>query len=120
MVRRIEVLPYDPEWPGLFQAIGARLREALGTVASRIDHIGSTAVPGLAAKPVIDIQVSVSALEPSDPFRIPLEALGYLFDMENDDLTKRYFHEAPGNRETHIHVRRAGSWTEQSALLFRD
>lgn len=120
MIHRIEVLPYNPEWPGLFRAIGAQLREALGTIASRIDHIGSTAVPGLAAKPVIDIHVSVSALEPSEPFRIPLEALGYPLDMGNDDLKKRYFHEAPGSRETHIHVRRAGSWAEQSALPLRD
>jgi hypothetical protein len=47
----VEICPYDPAWPSLFAALGVRLRNALGSVALRIDHIGSTAVPGLAAKP---------------------------------------------------------------------
>jgi GrpB-like predicted nucleotidyltransferase (UPF0157 family) len=96
------------------------LRAALGEVALRIDHIGSTAVPGLAAKPVIDVQVSVAAFEPLDSFRAPLERLGYVFRADNRELTKRYFREPPGHRRTHIHVRRAGSFSEQLALLFRD
>jgi GrpB-like predicted nucleotidyltransferase (UPF0157 family) len=62
--RRIEVVDYDPAWPVLFAELGPTLRAALGVVALRIDHIGSTAVPGLAAKPVIDVQISVAAFEP--------------------------------------------------------
>ena len=53
-------------------------------------------------------------------FRLPLERLGYVFRANNDDLTKRYFRETSGTRRTHIHVRQAGSWSEQFALLFRD
>ena len=117
---RIEVVPYDGEWPRLFRDLGAKLRAALGDTALRIDHIGSTAVPGLAAKPIIDVQISVPALEPVDPYRLPLEALGFVFRADNPELTKRYFREPPGSRRTHIHVRRAGSWAEQFALLFRD
>jgi GrpB-like predicted nucleotidyltransferase (UPF0157 family) len=115
-----EICPYDPAWPGLFVALGVRLRDALGSVALRIDHIGSTSVPGLAAKPIVDVQVSVAVFDPVDAYRGPLEGLGLVFRSENTERTKRYFREAPGTRRTHIHVRRAGSWAEQFALLFRD
>jgi GrpB-like predicted nucleotidyltransferase (UPF0157 family) len=117
---RIVLTPYDPAWPSLFAELGAAMRTALGPVAIRIDHIGSTAIPGLAAKPIIDVQVSVAALDPVEAYRDPLERLGYVFRAANPDLSKRYFREKPGERRTHIHVRRAGSWSEQFALLFRD
>lgn len=58
----IVIVEYDPEWPELFWAEAGRLREALGPLARRIDHVGSTSVPELAAKPIIDIQVSVTSL----------------------------------------------------------
>jgi GrpB-like predicted nucleotidyltransferase (UPF0157 family) len=119
-MNHIVISPYDPEWPELFRTLGGQLRAALGAVALRIDHIGSTSVPGLAAKPIIDVQISVAALEPVEPFRLPLEGLGLVFRAENPERTKRYFREAPGTRRTHIHVRRAGSFSEQFALLFRD
>jgi GrpB-like predicted nucleotidyltransferase (UPF0157 family) len=116
----IVIVPYDPEWPALFAELGARLRSVLGSAALRIDHIGSTSVPGLAAKPVIDAQISVASLEPMDAYRRPLTKIGFVFRPGNPDLSKRYFREPPGSQRTHIHVRRAGSWTEQMALLFRD
>jgi GrpB-like predicted nucleotidyltransferase (UPF0157 family) len=116
----LRVVAYDEEWPKLFLQRSGALREALGDLALRIDHIGSTAVPGLAAKPIIDIQISVAVLEPLAAFRVPLEQLGYVFRADNQELTKRYFREPPGDRRTHIHVRRAGSFSEQLALLFRD
>src|SRR5262249_11057136 len=120
MVDAIRIVPYDPAWPERFRTLGAALREALGEVALRIDHIGSTSVPGLDAKPIVDIQISVASFEPLDSFRLPIEALGYVFRADNTDLAKRYFREPPGTPRTHIHVRRAGSWSEQFALLFRD
>jgi GrpB-like predicted nucleotidyltransferase (UPF0157 family) len=116
----VRIVPYDPAWPHLFARLGGDLRAALGSVAVRIDHIGSTAVPGLVAKPVIDIQISVAAFEPLAAYRLPLERLGYVFRADNTERTKRYFREAPGARRTHIHVRQAGSFGEQFALLFRD
>src|SRR5262245_18675518 len=118
--RVIRIVDYDPDWRRRFAELGVRLRSALGGVALRIDHIGSTSVPGLAAKPVIDIQVSVARLEPIDPFRAPLERLGYVYRANNPERTKRYFREPPGQPRTHIHVRRAGSFSEQFPLLFRD
>lgn len=118
--RVIRIVPYDPPWPVRFAELARTLRRALGDVALRIDHIGSTAVVGLAAKPVIDIQVSVAALEPTAPFRDPLQRLGFVYRAQNTERTKRYFREPPGEPRTHIHVRRAGSFSEQFPLLFRD
>jgi GrpB-like predicted nucleotidyltransferase (UPF0157 family) len=111
---------YDPAWPERFAELGRELRGGLGDVALRIDHIGSTSVPGLAAKPIIDLQVSVAAFDPLEAFRTPLERLGYVYRADNPERTKRYFREPPGRRRTHVHVRRAGSFSEQWALLFRD
>ena len=116
----IEVVPYDPDWAARFETLGAFLRRGLGDVALRIDHIGSTAVVGLAAKPVVDVQISVASLEPAASFRAPLESLGLRFRLDNPDRTKRYFREPLDTARTHIHVRKAGSWSEQFALLFRD
>jgi GrpB-like predicted nucleotidyltransferase (UPF0157 family) len=116
----ITVVAYDPAWPEIFRQLGAQLRAALGGVALRIDHIGSTAVPGLAAKPIVDVQISVVRLKPVEPFRSPLEAAGFRYRAANTERTKRYFRERPGQRRTHIHVRRAGSFSEQFPLLFRD
>lgn len=117
---KLEIVDYDPGWVSLFAQRARRIRQALGTVALRIDHIGSTSIPGLAAKPIIDLQLSVASFAPVDAYRLPLERLGYVFRPDNPDPTKRYFHELPGERREQIHVRQAGSWFEQCALLFRD
>jgi GrpB-like predicted nucleotidyltransferase (UPF0157 family) len=87
----IEIVPYDPICPARFALLGGELRAALGTTVLRIDHIGSTSIPGLAAKPIIDIQISVAAFEPLDAYRLPMERLGYVFRADNTERTKRYF-----------------------------
>ena len=120
MADPVIIVPYDVEWPRLFSSLGQALRAALGETALRIDHIGSTAVPDLDAKPVIDVQVSVADLEMLDEYRPSIEGLGFVWRADNPDRTQRYFRERPGERRTHIHVRRFGSWAEQAALLFRD
>jgi GrpB-like predicted nucleotidyltransferase (UPF0157 family) len=120
MPEPIIVVDYDPVWPEQFRQMATYIRGVLGDVALRIDHIGATAVPGLAAKPIIDIQISVASFDPFDAICLPLESLGYVWRDNNPDLTKRYFREPPGTPRTHIHVRVLGSWSEQSALLFRD
>ena len=111
---------HDPAWPARFVELGTRLRAALGDTAARIDHVGSTAVVGLAAKPVVDVQVSVAALEPVDGYRRQIESRGFVWRSDNPELTKRYFRELPPAPRTHLHVRRSGSFGEQFALLFRD
>src|SRR5512138_3551637 len=73
----VEIVPYDERWPGEFAAIGAALRGALGDLALRIDHIGSTSVPGLAAKDRIDVQIAVAGFEQYDSMRARIEPLGY-------------------------------------------
>lgn len=113
------VAAYDPSWAAVFASVGERLRVALGPVTLRIDHIGSTAVPGLDAKPIIDVQISVAAFEPLAAFRVPLESCGFLLRPKPEELSRRYFRERPGERRTHIHVRRAGSFVEQLNLLHR-
>ena len=71
----VEIVPYQENWPSEFQAIAASLRQTLGELALRIDHIGSTSVPGLPAKDVIDIQITVSALD--EGVVAAMEELGY-------------------------------------------
>ena len=117
--QRVEVLPYDPAWADAFAQIGADIRGALGDVAIRIDHKGSTAVPGLTAKPVIDIQVSVASIDPADAYRVPLQAIGYQLQPDNEDLGKRFFFR-PIDHRASLHVREQGTYGEQVHLLFRD
>ncbi len=116
----IIVEAYDPAWPGRFREIAIRLRAELGELALRIDHIGSTSVPGLAAKPVIDVLISVAALDPVSAYAPGLERAGFYWRPNNADRLQRYFRETPGAARTHIHVYEAGSWSEQLNLLFRD
>ncbi len=94
------------------------LRRIFKEAAIRIDHIGSTSVPGLDAKPVIDVQISVRQLD--DAYIDRLEAAGWIYRKDNPDLSKRYFREPLGCPRVHIHVREQGSWSEQLSLLFRD
>ncbi len=111
---------YDPRWPAIYEDHAARIRVTLGDRVRLLEHVGSTAVPALAAKPIIDIQISVASLDPVAPFLQPLQASGLRCVADNAELTKRFFREQPGGRRTHVHVRRAGSFSEQFALLFRD
>lgn len=114
----IRVVDADPEWPAKFQSWRFRLRDCLGDVAQRIEHIGSTSVPDLPAKPVIDIQVSV--LDPEDESYVsPLERAG--LQLRSRDALHRYFRPFPGlPRDVHVHVCAAGSTWEREHLLFRD
>jgi hypothetical protein len=84
----IELLPDSSEWPVRYQRLSEALRQALGCAAVRVDQIGSTALPGLAAQGVIDIQVSVRSSEPEGPHRWPFERLGYA-SRPDDELERR-------------------------------
>ena len=117
----IEVVPYDPAWPAAFEAEAARLRTALGTLALRVDHNGSTSVPGLAAKPVIDIQVSVTALQPLAAYGELLESIGYVHLPHADDAFCPFFHRpARWPHSHHAHVVESGGLEERRTLAFRD
>jgi GrpB-like predicted nucleotidyltransferase (UPF0157 family) len=116
----VEIHDWTPAWADEFRQRAAGLRAALGGQAQRIDHIGSTSVTGLAAKPIVDIQVSVADFAPIGDLVASMAAAGYRWRDDNPELTKRYFRETAGARRCHVHVRLAGSWNEQWALLFRD
>lgn len=121
MVVGFDLTPYDPNWPAMFAAEAIRLRRALGPVAVRIDHHGSTAVPGLAAKPVIDIQISVATLHRFESFGTPLETLGYVHVPHPDDTFCPFFHRpAEWPHTHHVHVVEAGGEEERRTLTFRD
>jgi GrpB-like predicted nucleotidyltransferase (UPF0157 family) len=96
-----------------------RATDLLGPVALRIEHVGSTSVPGLAAKPVVDIQVSVAELSDEDRYAPSCEAAGLQFRLRDDE--HRYFQPPPGQpRSVHVHVCQQGSKWERVHLLFRD
>jgi GrpB-like predicted nucleotidyltransferase (UPF0157 family) len=115
----LELAAPDPDWPSTFAAWKERLAGALGPVAERIDHVGSTAVPGLAAKPTIDIQISVQGLEDEDRYAGPLERSG--LQLRSRDSLHVYFRPpATRPRDVHVHVCESGGRWEREHLLFRD
>jgi GrpB-like predicted nucleotidyltransferase (UPF0157 family) len=114
----IRIVDYDPAWPRRFGHWRQVLRACLGDAALRIEHVGSTAVPGLPAKPIIDIQVSVTELH-DEWYVPPLEGVGV--QLRSRDELHRYFRPFPGRpRKVHVHVCAAGSAWEREHLLFRD
>ena len=117
----LQIVSYDPEWPRLFLAERDRIAAVLGTLARRIDHHGSTSVPGLAAKPIVDIQVSVERLHPIETYAPRLAQLGYTHVPHPDDAFCPFFHRPAGWPHTHhVHVVQAGGHEERRTLAFRD
>jgi GrpB-like predicted nucleotidyltransferase (UPF0157 family) len=115
----VVVVPADPEWHARFERCRRRIADALGPAALRIDHVGSTAVPGLAAKPVIDVQISVAVLTDEAAYAPALAALGWPLRLREPE--QRFFREPAGlRRTTHVHVCEASSRWEWRHLLFRD
>lgn len=113
----ITLVPYDAEWPQRFQIWKQRLLDALPLRPHRIDHIGSTAVPGLVAKDSVDIQVSVDDIREEGGYVPAIESLGVQL-RSRDDL-HRYFRPFAGRpRDVHVHVCNAGSEWERQHLLF--
>lgn len=127
----IVIQPYDPEWTREFESIRSSLAEILGPRAVRIDHIGLTSVPGLSAKDVIDVQITVQELSPKiiqkmvnarhehwsniTRDRVPLS--------EDKDLKlweKLFFNQPQGQRRANIHIRVDGNPNHRYPLLFRD
>jgi GrpB-like predicted nucleotidyltransferase (UPF0157 family) len=117
----VRIVDYDPAWPEMAAAEIARVEAALGAQATRIDHVGSTAVPGMAAKPIVDLQVSVVEIAPTDRYVRPLEELGYLFAAHPDSPDFHCFARPVARPRTfHIHVCAAGSDDEARHLALRD
>jgi len=121
MARRITVVPYDPIWRKQYLAAAARLRELLGSELLAIHHIGSTAVPGLAAKPTIDLLLVVRSLAALDARDDAMRAAGYEPRGENGLAGRRYYvrGSADEHRE-HVHAWEAGHPRIAEHLGFRD
>src|SRR5215211_9544570 len=103
----IIVVPYDEAWPSLFLVERARIERAIGPWVEEIEHVGSTAVPGLAAKPVIGIMVGVKSLEDSPILVKRLVGIGYEYVPEFERLLpfRRYFRKTREGRRTHqVHL----------------
>lgn len=115
----VVVVAYDPGWTRAFAEWELRLSEVLGPVPDRLDHVGSTAVPGLAAKPVIDIQLSVPKLEDESTYAPRLKSVGLPL-RTRDDLHRFFCPPPAAPRTVHIHVCQSGSTWERDHLLFRD
>ena len=120
---RVELVDYDPRWPALFQSEASRLRAALsGILAFSLEHFGSTAIPGLAAKPIIDIMLLATDQAHWARLIEPIQSLGYVFWAENPRQDRMFFVKGMppfGERRTHhIHVRTPSD--AEPALSFRD
>lgn len=131
-MQTVDIVEHRATWRTDFERIAAELRAALGNQALRVDHIGSTAVPMLAAKDIIDVQVTVARLD--DAIARSLLAAGFTthhevirqdhlppgFEPDADDWAKLFFMQRPGDRRSNIHVRQIGRPNQRFALLVRD
>ncbi len=116
----ILVAPYSDEWPEMFEALKARVENALGATGRRIEHVGSTSVPGLPAKPIIDIDVVIEGDDQLGEVVDRLTAIGYMFEGDRG-VTGRYaFASPPGSPDHHLYVCAEGSPELHRHILFRD
>ncbi len=130
----LEVTPYQQQWITQFRETATGIRGALGDLAVRIDHIGSTAVAGLHAKPIIDIQLTVARLDTVSYCIAALTAQGFEHRPDTDSdrppwwetqdpcqWRKQYFRRTTeAMPRVHLHVRESGRLNQRYALLFRD
>ena len=114
--RALIVVTSDPGWPGVFEGHEHQIRAALGALARSVEHIGSTSVPGLGAKPIIDVLVTVDDITAEERYLDPLLAVGYELRVRE-----------PGHRlvrtpalDVHVHILEAGDPAGFEYLLFRD
>ena len=117
----VVIVPYDPAWPAMFEAARAEIERAAGEHIEAIEHFGSTAVPGLAAKPIIDVLAAVADWDRAKVIVDPLVALGWLYRGEYGIQRRRYFVKPNGPddaRTHHLHVveRASNEWREQLAF----
>ena len=117
----VRIVDHDPAWPVRAAAELRRIAQALPGIAVRVDHIGSTAVPDLAAKPILDLQLAVNIVEPRDRYVEPLRRLGYLFVPAPQSPDHHFFAKPPERPRTcHLHVVETGSEHEFRHLAVRD
>jgi GrpB-like predicted nucleotidyltransferase (UPF0157 family) len=121
-VEPVQIAEYDPAWPALFERERGLIAGVLGDLAAAIEHVGSTAVPGLGGKPVIDMMVAVrDVFDEGQRCVAPLEGLGYEYKGELGIPGRLYFRKLTQGRWSHqIHTVESGSDLWERHLLFRD
>lgn len=123
---RVHLEDYDPRWPTMYEHEAALIRDAIGDDLVDIQHVGSTAVPGMPAKPIIDILASVSTWDRFEAIVERLAAIGYVYtpESESDDPTRKVFRKGPSDmasiRTHHLHVTEPASGYWQRIVGFRD
>jgi GrpB-like predicted nucleotidyltransferase (UPF0157 family) len=115
----IEISDYDPSWPGWYEREEARIRAALGERVVRIEHVGSTSVPDLPAKPIVDIVLEVPDSADESAYVPDLEAAGYVLRIREPEWFEHRLLKGP-DTEVNLHVFSAGSEEVERMLLFRD
>lgn len=118
--RKIDVVEYDPSWPGLFDLEAERIKQALGHNCIEIHHIGSTSIPGLSAKPIIDMLPVVRNIQDIDKSTKAMESLGYEAKGEYGIAFRRYFQKGNDLRTHNVHVYQEADPEISRYLKFRD
>ena len=116
---QITLAEYDPEWPVLFDREAARIRVVLGDTAVRVEHVGSTSVPGLAAKPIIDILLAVPDSANEQAYVPALESVGYVLRIREPHWFEHRLFKGP-DTNINLHVFTVGAAEIDRMLLFRD
>jgi GrpB-like predicted nucleotidyltransferase (UPF0157 family) len=119
MSSRILIVDYDPHWPELFARDADRIRSVLGSRALRIEHAGSTSVPGLAAKPIIDLLLVVADSAQEDAYTSALETAGHVLRIREPDWYEHRLFKGPGT-DINLHVFSSGCAEIDRMLMFRD
>ena len=118
---KVLVVPYQTGWKSAFRREAALLRSTFGAGLLRVEHIGSTAIEGMAAKPIIDLMCAVACLDGARAFRPRLEALGYEYRPDEALPDRLFFAKGPRSRRTHhLSLSEPGSRFYEEKLLFRD
>ena len=116
---KIEIRDYDPAWPAMFEAVAGRIRTVLGSGALAVHHAGSTSVPGLAAKPIIDVTLAVADARDEAAYVPPLQAAGFRFVVREPDWFEHRLFKADAPK-VNLHVFSDGCSEIARMLRFRD
>lgn len=119
-MRKVEVVPYKAEWQMLFQEESQKIKEVLGEEVVNVYHIGSTSIPNMHAKPVIDLMVEVVSIDKIDEYNEAMEQLGYEARGENGIPKRRFFSKGGNNRTHHVHIFEEGNPEIARHIAFRD
>jgi GrpB-like predicted nucleotidyltransferase (UPF0157 family) len=119
-MRKVQVVPYDAEWVRLFEKERGLLERVIGAIVVDVHHIGSTSIPHMAAKPIIDLLIEVTDIEAVDLYNDALAQLGYEARGENGLSGRRFFTKGGDQRTHHVHIFNENDPEVKRHLLFRD